>query len=339
MPPHSVYVPGKLILSGEHAVVYGHPALAMAINRYVVATITRERLPQVLFDLSDLAHRRRLSFAGLQKLKNRVKQKYQRFIHGEFTIRDVLQKPFELAQVALGILADSLSVSLPHGVKIHVRSDIPIGCGMGSSASTILSVMYAVSQYLKLSLSTDAIYQLALQAENMQHGYSSGLDLRVAQQGGCVYLQDGEISARAQPQFNLFLVNTGSPLSTTGECVSHAAPFFKTTTIGDEFAAVTKQMDNALTLQSAQEMQNAIKSNHQLLTQIGVVPQRVQDFIRQVEQAGGAAKICGAGAVKGDHGGAVLVLMDDEKLLSTLCADYSYTVAPVACEPRGIYAV
>ena len=51
-----VKVPGKLILSGEHSVVYGKPALAMAVNRYVTANITEERKPQILLDLADLAY-------------------------------------------------------------------------------------------------------------------------------------------------------------------------------------------------------------------------------------------------------------------------------------------
>lgn len=334
-----VYAPGKLILSGEHAVVHGHPALAMAINRYAIATVTPERLPQILFDLSDLAHRRHLSLTGLQRLKDRIKQKYQRFINGEYAIRDVIQKPFELAQVALGILADALNVSLPHGVKIHVRSDIPIGCGMGSSASIILSVMYAVSCYLKLSLSMDALYQLALQAENMQHGHSSGLDLRVAQNGGCLYVHNNKIIARTAPSFNMYLVNTGTPSSTTGECVTKVAPYFKTSTIGDEFARVTNKMDHALQQQSVSAMQLAIRENHQLLIQIGVVPEKVQHFIKEIEQIDGAAKICGAGAVRGEHGGAVLVITEDKSALTSLCAQYGYTVAPIACELRGIYAV
>src|SRR5690242_16267161 len=113
--PHTLQVraPGKLILSGEHAVVYGQPALAMAVNRHVTATVSRELLPQILFDLADLAHHSHFSLDGLRKLKQRVKRKYHRFTRGEYSIRDVLEKPFELAQFALGAFTDSMRVTLP----------------------------------------------------------------------------------------------------------------------------------------------------------------------------------------------------------------------------------
>lgn len=334
-----VYAPGKLILSGEHAVVYGQPALAMAVNRYATATITPELLPQILFDLSDLAHHGRLSFTGLRQLKERVKRKYHKFVRGDFSIRDVLQKPFELAQFALGVFIESHNLSMPHGVKIQVQSDIPIGCGMGSSAATILSVMHAISSYLHVPLSREGLFQVALVAEKMQHGHSSGLDLRVALQGGCLYVQDQNIAIRAVPSFPMFLVNTGTPVTTTGQCVEKVAVHFKSTTLQNEFGAVTNAMDKALKEESWSDMHQAIRENHQLLKQIGVVPEKVQQFITQIEKEGGAAKICGAGAIAGDAAGAVLVAMSDKNRVTALCTQFGYSVIPISGESRGVHAV
>ncbi|VVC76545.1 Hydroxymethylglutaryl-CoA synthase [Aquicella siphonis] len=333
-----VIAPGKLILSGEHAVVYGSPALAMAVNRYVTATVTREQVPQVLFDLSDLSHRSRLSVDALHHLKNKIKQKYYRFIRGDFSIRDVLQKPFELAQFAIGMLTESLNLTLPHGVKIQVQSDLPIGCGMGSSAATIVSVMQAISSYMELPVPQEQLFKLALEVENMQHGYSSGLDLRVAMQGGCIYMRGQTLEPRSIPSLPMYLINTGSPESSTGHCVESVAPYFKSGRLGEEFTAVTTAMDTALKQQAWRGMQEAIRGNHRLLTDIGVVPERVRKFVSLVEAAGGAAKICGAGSVTGDKAGAVLVVSDDQQSLASLSSRFGYNVIPISCEPRGVYA-
>ncbi len=215
-----VYAPGKLILSGEHAVVYGKPALAMAVNRYVKSSVSPQLLPLVSFDLSDLAYEHGLTFTALNHLKSRVKQNYQRFISGDFKIRDVLQKPVELAQFAFSLFLETLNLKLTQGMKIHVQSDIPIGCGMGSSAATVLSIVHAIAHHLQIELSAEKIFRLSLQAENMQHGYSSGLDLKVCLQGGCILVKDGETHSRAVPNLPMYLVNTGTPKTTTGECVS-----------------------------------------------------------------------------------------------------------------------
>lgn len=333
-----VFAPGKLILSGEHAVVYEHPALAMAINRYVTATVTHESSPQVSFDLSDLAHHSRLSLNALRHLKERIKRKYHRFIHGDFSIRDVLQKPFELVQFTLSVLADSLHQTLPHGVKVHLQSDIPMGCGLGSSAATILSVMHAVSTYLRQPISDETIFKLALEAENMQHGYSSGLDLRVAEKGGCLYIDQGQIQSRELPDLHLYLVNTGTPVSTTGQCVEKVAPFFKDQKIGEEFAAITRAMDTALQKKSWSDMQEAIRLNHRLLVKIGVVPEKVQQFVSELEAIQCAAKICGAGAVVGQQAGAVLVAGEEKTGIAALSTRFGFNVIPIAGDLRGVHA-
>lgn len=334
-----VYAPGKLILSGEHAVVYGEPALAMAVDRYAIATITHTSLPQVLLDLSDLAYRRYLSAQALDHLKARIKRKYHRFIRGEYRIRQVLQKPFELAQFALSMMADALNLSLPSGMKIQVQSTIPMGCGMGSSAATILSVMVAVSHYFQLGLNEESLFQLALQAENMQHGHSSGLDLRVALQGGCCYVHGANLTPRPLPTDTLYVVNTGKPQSHTGECVETVAPHFQTASLRADFAAVTQAMNAALQQQTTSEpFYSAVRANHRLLVQIGVVPSTVQEFISQIEAQGGAAKVCGAGAVRGEQAGAVLVVGEDKQTITQLCQRFAYPLIAIAGETRGVYS-
>ena len=334
-----VYAPGKLILSGEHSVVHGQPALAMAVNRYAVASVGRGHLPNVSLHLSDLSHSSQLSLQDLVTIKNKLKRKYQRFIRGEYHIRDVLRKPFELVQAALGIMAGTENITLPDGMKIHVASDIPIGSGMGSSAASILCVMKAASLHLNVPVSTDILYQMALEAENLQHGNSSGLDLRVSLHGGCIYVHGLQIEQRPIPAFTLYLVNTGVPDTATGECVKQVAPHFASADLCAEFAAVTNSMDAALQKQSWSDMRHAVLANHRLLVGIGVVPQRVQQFINEVEAMDSAAKICGAGAVSGEAAGIVMVLTEDKERLAALCRQYHYTLIPVQGESRGVHVI
>lgn len=332
-----IFAPGKLILSGEHAVVYGKPALAMAINRYVVATASSALSPYISFQLSDLAYERRLDLATLRRLKERIKRKYERFIAGDFKIREVLQKPVELAQFAFTLFYEALNIKLNQGIQIHIQSDIPIGCGMGSSAATILSVVHAMAHHLKMDLSPETFLRLGLEAENMQHGYSSGLDLQVSLQGGCLYMNKGQISQRPVPTLPFYLINTGIPESTTGECVAQVAAGFQSSLIWDEFAAVTDAMDCALQLNQPNEVKKLISENHQLLVNIGVVPPQANKFITEVEQSGGAAKICGAGAVRGNQAGVMLVMADDEQHLKTICEQYRYSILPISGDRRGVH--
>jgi mevalonate kinase len=335
-----VFAPGKLILSGEHAVVHGYPALAMAINKYVIATITHDAMPTVSVDLANLAHQSSLNIQTLRGLKERIKRKYRRFMRGEYSIKQVLQKPFELAQFAISLFAEKLHPSLPNGVSIHVQSDIPIGCGLGSSAATILSVMQAMSIHLEAPLAKEQLFQLALVAEKMQHGFSSGLDLKIALEGGCIYVEGDKYEKRAVPTFPMYLVQTGTPLTTTGQCVEKSSAFFKANpSIGDAFASVTKEMDVAICTQSQPGMLKALRQNHQLLIQIGVVPIKAQTFIAEVEMLGGAGKVCGAGSITGDPAGFLLVVADELEKLTSLCEQFHYQLFPIQGESRGIYVL
>jgi hypothetical protein len=68
-----------------------------------------------------------------------------------------------------------------------------------------------------------------------------------------------------------------------------------------------------------------------------VVPETVQDFIAKINAFHGAAKICGAGAVAGNHAGVVLVVTDNESALTELAAQHHYSILPITGESRGVH--
>ena len=135
----------------------------------------------------------------------------------------------------------------------------------------------------------------------------------------------------------MYLVQTGTPQTTTGECVSRVREQHANSPIWNDFEAVTNAMENALVTNNRRDIRDAVRENHQLLTRIGVVPEKVQSFIRDVEAAGFAAKVCGAGAVAGDAGGMVLVFA--ARPPTALCKTYGFEALTIHGDPLGVRLV
>jgi len=326
--------PGKLILSGEHAVVYGRPALAMAIDRNAQAVINPMANDRVSFALQNYDQTESFTLRALQEFRKRVRNNYRLFLEGELGIRQVLLKPVELFQFAFIALLDGLHLKLEQGMEITLNSDIPVGCGLGSSAATVLSELRAIGHYFRVDFRPDWHYKYSLEAENMQHGRASGVDSYVSLHGGCVRFEDGRGKKIPLPRTPVFIVQTGTPKTTTGECVSQVARGFADSGIWDDFEGVTDQMETVLGGSDREIIQALVRENHRLLSRIGVVPERVQSFVREVEQEGGAAKVCGAGAVAGDAAGVVMVVAESPP--HELCHRYGYELTAVRGEPLGV---
>jgi len=325
--------PGKLILSGEHAVVYGKPAIAMAIDRSAVFELTPQAGNEITFDLPGGEGSGSQTIMALRDLKRRIDKKYREFLHGEIGIRDVLAMPADLFRFAFVHTLDGLHRHIDSGVCLKLRSSIPIGCGMGSSAATVLSEIRALGHYLRVDFKPDWYYEYSLDAEKIQHGKPSGVDSYISLHGGCACFKEGVATAMSLPRMKMFMVQTGIPESTTGESVMEVERNFRNSEIWSEFEDVTIAFEDAIRTNDGQKLCWLVRENNRLLTSIGVVPKRVQQFIADIEKIGCSAKICGAGSVIGDKGGVVLVFADEPP--TELCEKFGYIVSPVRGDPLG----
>lgn len=328
--------PGKLILSGEHAVVHGAPALALAVNRFAKTTVTPSTPAHVGFELRNLPYHASMTVSALKQVKQKLKDRYHAFNQGEVGIRDVLKLPFELSQYAVSkLLGDRHEHHDEQGMHVTTESTVPMGCGMGSSAAMIVSMLHAIASYQGLVFDEESYFQQAVDAENLQHGRSSGLDIRVALRGGCLHYHQGLCSPRPLPPIPLYLINTGKPTSNTGECVAKTHEIFTNDPkLVSTFTSVTDAMEAALMAADLTGFTHAIRENHRLLVKLGVVPIKVQQLISALDDAGFAAKVCGAGAISGDHAGIVLVVAKAPP--TDLCQQLGYVLEEVHAEPRGV---
>lgn len=304
---HPIFIkaPGKIILSGEHSVVYGCPALASTIDRY--ATVESSFCSSGLtLHLDDFSTSVSFEWTEAVDLYRKIKDRHQRYCGGEIAISEVASSPESLLIFAIMELFDD---DFPtRGINVRVSSDIPVGAGMGSSAAITAALLTSVSTLCNKPLTKDELYGLTHQTEHIQHGRSSGLDPAVVTQGGLLLWESEKaIQQQAPKNGSWYLLNSGKPLSTTGECVDRVRSTHINSGIWREFSEVTQQLSAAMQKQNSAEITTAIRDNHQLLIQIGVVPVAVQFYISTLESLGFAAKITGAGSVKGETAGMVLI--------------------------------
>ncbi len=333
-PVVTARAPAKLIISGEHSVVYKQPAIALAIDYYTTAKVKINLDAKIGCDLLTLSANTMQTRASADDCRDRIDRSYAEFDQGKASIRSVIQHPKELIIYTISLFLQHLKIPANLGVNLELSSTVPIGCGLGSSAAAILSTLYALDKLFASNLSRTEILTLARKIENLQHGRSSGLDLNLIAKGGCIHYIDGVAQAMKSALFPMCIVNTGQPQATTGECVSSVAGHFADPALLTAFAQVTASIAQAMLQNNLCAIQQGIKQNHRLLQEIGVVPTKVSEFIAEVEAAGAATKICGAGSIQGDTGGIVLVVGTQD--LSYLPETYAYELQTVNMDQHGV---
>jgi len=328
--------PGKLILSGEHSVVYGRPALAVAIESYMEMWFTplhkTDGLRTVFESLSPSSF---YPFDILKNFKEGLDRRFDDFMSGALPVQNILSRPDDLPIYALTSLLPNLPVPgssvsglpLPIPGQLASRSEMPLGAGLGSSAAVVAATSVLFEHLLRRPQSPRDRFERVRFCERLQHGRGSAIDASAVVFGGLNRVQGDQVhQLDLAPDHALFSeswywAHTGTPLSKTGECVAAVrAAHGEDTALWDAFDACTQGFEEALA--AGRDPAPLIAENHELLGRIGVVPDTTNRFIEAVAQSGGAAKVSGAGAVRGENGGAVLIYHPEQDALAAVMAGY-----------------
>ena len=328
--------PGKVILSGEHSVVYGAPALVAAVELYTKVWFEPIHLSTGLQTaFVDLSQGQLYPLSLLKTFKRTLDERFDRFVRGDLEVQNILQRPDDLAVYTMSALLQILPVPggmpnrrLPVPGRLHSTSDLPLGAGMGSSAAVISATIVLYEHLLNHPQSASDRFEQVRFCERLQHGKGSAIDAAAVTYGGINRVQNGTVSAPDTAAMTDLLagegwywVLSGIPAASTGECVSAVRQKF-----GSDQALWQAFEDCTNALQSALEQSDSplerLRQNHRLLRRLDVVPAAACAFVEAIEQAGGAAKISGAGAVRGPHAGVLLVYLPDAAAFGAVMARY-----------------
>jgi len=323
--------PAKLILSGEHAVLYGCPALSLAIDLPTECRFILDANESTQFDLQinllNYTSQQAWKQAEWQSEANQVQTRYAQYQAGQIPIQKVCAKPTDLLLLCFDVFFCEVGPLASAQAVLSVESKSWMGRGLGSSAAVIVSVLSVLAQAYRAQTGVDVkdrLFDLARRIESFQHGRSSGLDPATIRQGGLIrYQLDQPLQALPLPNLNGWLVDTGAPESATGACVDWVrSRFADQSGLWREFAECTESIQQACLNGDTRQLGFAIQQNQRLLQRIGVVPNRVVAFIERLAELGLSAKVCGAGAIAGDAAGVVLAV--GEANPQALCERYGY---------------
>ena len=292
--------PGKVILFGEHAVVYGRPALAAPVTQ-VRATASVEDAPTgrgLCIDAADLCLRRQVQQA--------------------LTPDDPL---YAIATTVRHTL-DALGVEGWPDLALSVSSSVLMGRGLGSGAALATAIVRALAQHLGRPLQAQEISDLVYQTEVIHHGTPSGIDNAVIAFEQPVYFVKGQpiqVLQVGRP-FWLAIGDTGIA-SPTRDVVGDVRRRWqqepaKYEDLFDRIGAIAVSARDALASGQIAKLGRLMDENQALLERLDVSCPELDGLIQAARQAGATgAKLCGAG-----RGGNMIALVAEENAESVAAA-------------------
>lgn len=157
--------PGKIILFGEHAVVYGQPALAVPVTQvHVDVNVADATRAGIWIDAPDVD------------------------LHAEL---NTLPSDHPIASVIHNFLFLSRVSPFPN-LNIEITSNIPVASGLGSGAAVTVALTRALASHLHYSMTDEEVNAFAYEIEKLHHGTPSGIDNTVITYASPIYFVKGE---------------------------------------------------------------------------------------------------------------------------------------------------
>jgi hydroxymethylglutaryl-CoA reductase len=280
MPVHGT-ASGKVILLGEHAVVYGRHALALPIEHAVEVSLEETDAPSRL-EFADAG----ASLPGPSRVAGQLRE-----------LLEFIQRRLDLAE---------------RHFELRVRSRIPPAMGLGSSAAVAVAILRAFDRVLALELGDAAVNALAFECEKLAHGSPSGVDNTLATYGRPIlfrkHVSGPPRTLELAEPVPLVVAASGARGITREQVAGVAGRFGRTR---DRYNAIFDEMD-AISIQGAKALEAGdyaalgalMNICHGLLNALEVSTPELERMVQIARSAGAAgAKLTGAGG-----GGSIVAL-------------------------------
>jgi mevalonate kinase len=281
---------GKIILFGEHSVVYGYPAIAMPLN----AACSQARV------------KAGSSGGGVTLIARDLKKSFS--YRGGETNQPLLKVIFlALQQMAIEPTPD---------IIIEVSSDIPIAGGLGSGAAVNTAIVRALSRYFERPLTPEEVSAIVFEAEKIYHGHPSGIDNTVIAYDQPIYFVKGDRIILLEPgaDFAFLAADTGIASQTKQVVEDLRQRYEREPAVYSPLLAqagrIAAQAREALEKGESSPLGELMNENHTLLSRLGVSHPTLDGLVQSALGAGAlGAKMSGAG-----WGGNMIALVSPERI-------------------------